>query len=98
MAALSIPRLVTLPEILESTAAAQLASELRSLNGHPVEIDAHAVGRISTLCIQVLLSAAVTWVADCIAFRIFNPSDAFLQAIHLLGLVEEQFAIERNAA
>jgi chemotaxis protein CheX len=88
--------IIELPEVLDSTTAAPLVVELQNLRGQPLEIGARSVGRVSTLCIQVLLSAATTWLDDNVAFQICAPSEAILEAIRILGLSEDQFAIARN--
>ena len=61
--------------------------------GADLVVDASAVGRINTLCVQILLSAKAAWDADSTRFSIISPSDAFAEALRLLGL-RSAFPIE----
>jgi len=79
------PVIVRLPEILDLRAAAPLARELSSLRGVPVTLDASHVTRIGGLCLQVLLSAQMTWRADDIALSLARPSTAFLESAIAFG-------------
>jgi chemotaxis protein CheX len=76
---------VPLPENLGLTAAAPLAARLCQLSGAPLELDASRVERLGGLCLQVLLSASVTWAAANTPLTIRNPSSAFLEAWSLFG-------------
>ena len=59
--------------------------EILSQNGKVV-IDAAAVDRLSTPCVQILLSAAQHMEQHGIPFVIKSPSDAFVSAFDDLGL------------
>lgn len=87
---------LSLSPTLESTAAAPLVAELLLLRGQPVTVAADTVSRASTPCMQVLLSAVATWKADGIPFHINGPSEGLLEAARLLGLSEEQLAMDRS--
>ena len=54
--------------------------------GGKVVIDAAAVDRLSTPCVQILLSAAQHMEQHGIPFVIRSPSDAFVSAFDDLGL------------
>lgn len=77
---------VSLPGICDANAAASLAARLVALRGGPVGIDASCVEKVSTLSLQVLISARITWKADRMAFSIQRSSQAFRQAVGVLGL------------
>ena len=77
-----------LPAVLDLRAAAPLAAELLSRRGKPLTIDASVVERLGGQCLQVLLSARNTWVADGQAFRIQNASAAFVASLTALGAAE----------
>ena len=76
---------ITLGDSLDMTAAAPLVRELLARRGHPVALDASQVRRLGGQCLQVLLSAQVTWSADGAAFEIVNPSPEFAEALALMG-------------
>lgn len=77
-----------LPQILDIAAAAPLWSELSRARGRPVELDASDVERVGGLCLQVLLTARAAWLADCLAFRVVNPSTGFVEATRLMGAAD----------
>lgn len=54
--------------------------------GKEVVIDASRVDRMSTPCIQVLLSAAKTMTENDQAFALRQPSEEFVTAFNELGL------------
>jgi len=87
------PANFSLAAILESPAAGPLAAELQNLRGRPLVIAGDAVSRISSLCMQVLLSADLTWKADGISFCIAAPSEALQEAARILGLNDGQLAM-----
>jgi chemotaxis protein CheX len=75
-----------LPEVLDLRAAAPLASEFLALRGRPVSVDASGVRRIGGQCLQVLLSAAVTWETDGHSFGFAAMSGAFEEGLAQLGV------------
>lgn len=77
---------VDLPPHLDLTAATPLAEQLLALRGEAVVIDASAVERVGAQCLQVLLSAVVTWKADMNPLEITKPSEGFEEGLRLLGL------------
>jgi chemotaxis protein CheX len=74
-----------LPAVMDMNAAAPLAAELVALRGQPVALDASAVERVGGLCLQVLLSARVTWAADGAAFTLERLSGPLQEALALAG-------------
>ncbi|HEX4767585.1 MAG TPA: STAS domain-containing protein [Lichenihabitans sp.] len=77
---------LALDEILDITAAGDLARKLLALRGLPIAIDASGVRHVGAQCSQVLLSAARTWEADAQTFRLLDPSAEFTEGLRLLGL------------
>jgi chemotaxis protein CheX len=80
-----------LPQILDLTQAQSLQQSLMALlAGGAVVLDASAVERMSTPCMQVLLAAGRVAEAANSPFQIVNASDVFLAAVADLGL-QRQF-------
>ncbi|HEX6959355.1 MAG TPA: STAS domain-containing protein [Ferrovibrio sp.] len=73
---------------MDLRAAEPLLHSFHEVMAHPgkVEIDASAVDRLSTPCVQILLSAAQHMEQQGIPFVIKAPSDAFVSAFDDLGL------------
>ena len=79
-----------LPAILDITRAQDLhATMIARVKGGAVVVDASAVERVSTPCIQVLLAAARSAEQVGTSFRISNASEALVAALADLGLSEE---------
>lgn len=78
--------MIELPPVLDLRAAKPLADQLLSLRGNSVKLDASKVEKIGGQCIQVFLSAAKTWEADCSDIEVVSPSPAFLAGLQTLGL------------
>jgi chemotaxis protein CheX len=74
-----------LPEVLDLNAATPLATELLTLRGADMEVDASAVVRMGAQCLQVLLSARATWRDDGFNLAIVGPSPEFTAVLTLLG-------------
>ncbi|WP_431204584.1 STAS domain-containing protein [Bradyrhizobium betae] len=80
-----------LPSQLDLTAARQLQDDIRSrLASGAVVLDAGAVDRLSTPCVQILLAAGLAAASADVSFRIANASEVFTTAVVELGL-ETQF-------
>jgi anti-anti-sigma regulatory factor len=75
------------PPILDLTAAADLKRDLLAIaaSGPGGTIDASQVRRITTPCLQVLVAARRSGDGGP-AFRLVNPSTAFLAALSTLAL------------
>ena len=79
---------VVLNDTLDLRAAGPLAADLLARRGQDVAIDASAVQRVGGQCLQVLLSARMTWAADGLAFRVVTPSPEFTEGVALLGAAD----------
>lgn len=77
---------IDLPANLDLTAAASLAERLLAARGEPLTIDASGVEKLGGQCLQVLLSAVVTFRADMTPLEITRPSEGFEDGLRLLGL------------
>ena len=76
-----------LPQTLDLTQAERLRGDLTGLLGSgAVLLDAAAVERMSTPCLQVLLAAGLAAEAASHPIQIVNASDAFRTAVADLGL------------
>lgn len=76
---------ISLAPVLNSAAAAGLASDFLSVRGQPIQVDAGDVSRIGGLCLQVLLSAGKTWASDNVPFTLTRVSQALRDQASLLG-------------
>lgn len=85
------PVVIELPEILDLKAAAALAGEFLSRRGEEIAIDASQVQRLGGQCLQVLLSAAMTWRADDVPIAFVNPSADFVEGLARLGIAPAEF-------
>jgi chemotaxis protein CheX len=83
-----------LPATLDSTMAPRLLADLLPLRGKPLRVSGEAVNRVSTSCLQVLLSAAATWKADGMPFSITTPSATLLESTRLLSIGNEIIATD----
>jgi chemotaxis protein CheX len=80
---------IVLPESLDLRAASPLASKLLSARGKGVTIDASRASTVGAQCLQVILSAKLTWRRDGQSFVIKDPSEAFLVSLSEAGLSAE---------
>ncbi|MES1199513.1 MAG: STAS domain-containing protein [Pseudomonadota bacterium] len=85
-----------LPWILDLNAAQPLQQALLAARGRPLALDAAQVERMGGLCLQVLVAAESTWIADAQPFVIENRSAAFEEALRVFGL--QDFAKAGGAA
>lgn len=92
------PASLTLAAALDLRAAAPLKQNLaRALAANaPVTLDAHAVQRMSTACIQLLVAFGAGMQAAGQAVTLARPSRPFAEAFEMLGLspVISQWRIE----
>jgi chemotaxis protein CheX len=79
------PAVIALPPVLDLKAARPLAGELLAARGGPVSLDASKVERLGALCLQVLLSARLTWAADDKSLILKDASPAFEEQFQRLG-------------
>ena len=74
------PLRMTLPETLDLRAATPLASTLLAARGAALTLDASQVASVGAQCVQVILSAKLTWRRDGQPFAIVDKSvDQFLR-------------------
>ncbi|MDF1608831.1 STAS domain-containing protein [Hoeflea sp. YIM 152468] len=83
------PKVLKLPEVLDLNAASRLHEQVLALKGEDIDIDASDVSRVGAQCMQVLLSAAMTWRAEDQNFKVEKASDAFVKTLNLLGISDE---------
>jgi chemotaxis protein CheX len=88
------PAVIALPAVLDLKAARPLAGELLARRGGALSLDASRVERLGALCLQVLLSARLTWDADGKPLTLKDPSPAFEEQFGLFGA----YAFERGAS
>jgi anti-anti-sigma regulatory factor len=67
------------------TAIEELLRDLRKARNTAVVLEAGDVTRVSTIALQALLSAWVTWKSDGHDFHVASASSALLEAANLLG-------------
>lgn len=80
------PKKLSLAPVLDLNEAQALHGKLMGLRGNSVVIDASAVERVGTLCVQVLMAGAKSWEADSQAFTFSKVSDAFAKTTQLIGV------------
>jgi chemotaxis protein CheX len=80
------PQRLELPEILDLKAAMPLVAEFLHCRGRDLCVDASKVHRLGAQCLQVLLSADLTWKADEAALCFTDPSPDFLDGLSKLGI------------
>ncbi len=89
---------IDLGSVLDIRAAEPLKNVLRKAisKGKPLTLDVGSVERMSTPCIQVLISAATVMKEAEAVFTIASPSDTFIESFNELGLfpVLKQWNIE----
>lgn len=83
------PQVLVLPPILDLPAAAPLKRQLEAALGdvNGVVVDASAVQKVTTACLQVLASAVKTSAEiGGVLLQFQNPSAAFMEATVMLSL------------
>ncbi len=86
---------LVLPEVMDLRAAGQLTQRILGFQGRALTLDASAVERIGGLCLQVLLSARLSWAVDRLPLTVMNPSQAFVDGLELFGA--PRFAISKTS-
>ncbi len=79
-----------LAPVLDLNEATVLHGKLQALRGSDVVVDASAVERCGTQCVQVLVAGAKAWEADKKTFSINQMSPAFEKTMQLIGVNFEQ--------
>lgn len=75
-----------LAEILDLNAAAPLVTQFLARRGADLRVDASHVQRLGGQCLQVLLSAAMTWKHDETHLSFVDPSPDFIDGLANLGI------------
>ena len=70
---------------LDLTAIDELLKDLRKARNTAVVLEAGEVSRVSTIALQALLSAWMTWKSDGHDFHVASASSTLLEAANLLG-------------
>ena len=81
---------ISLPEKLDSTAAVELRESLLQTDAADIVIDAGEVQQVGALCLQVLVSADMTFTHEERSFAIANQSEKFAAALELAGIDQFQ--------
>jgi chemotaxis protein CheX len=76
---------IVLPAVLDIQSAEALRVQLLGARGGPLTLDGSAVERLGGLCLQVLLSARRTWVADGHSLVVDPASEAFTDQWNAFG-------------
>lgn len=87
---------IKLPAVLELTEASKLTEELLKFRGSEIDIDASDVTYIGAQCAQVLLSAKMTWSADCLKLVVLNPSTVFTNSLELIGISPHELTMYKK--
>ena len=77
-------------------AVSELHAALLARRGHAIVVDASNVDHIGGRCLQLLLSAKLTWASDEQGFSLVSPSQSMKQALELTGL-DTAFSGEHGA-
>lgn len=94
----SAAKKLSLDNVLDLNAAGGLHAKLMGLRGSDLQIDASAVERVGTLCIQVLISAAKTWEEERHSLTFSQMSDALTKTMQLSGVnYDHMLAKESNS-
>lgn len=83
---------------LDPTAIDDLLRDLRKARNTAVVVEAADVARVSTLALQALLSAWMTWRSDGHDFHVASASPALVEAAALLGFPKDFLAREGHTA
>ena len=81
---------------LGAKAAAGLHAALLARRGQTIVIDASNVDHIGGGCLQLLLSAKLTWESDAQSFNLVSPSKPMIEALEFTGL-DKAFSEEQGA-
>jgi chemotaxis protein CheX len=86
----SVSDTVTLPAVADLTEAGPLKQHLEKAlaSGNGLTVDASAVQRVSSPCLQVLVAGVTAFAnAGGASLSISNPSEAFRETASVLGLM-----------
>lgn len=77
--------IIALSESLDFTAADSLLEQVKEARGQDLQLDASRVNRLGAACLQVLLSAAMTWASDGKIFQLTPRSPPVDEFLRLMG-------------
>ena len=93
----SASKTISLDNVLDLNAASSLRTQILALRGSNLAIDASAVEKVGTLCIQVLMSARKTWDEDKLSLTFSKMSEALMKTMQLSGVnYDHMLAKESN--
>jgi chemotaxis protein CheX len=93
----ALVQILTLPATLDLRAAGPLVANFNAARGNHVTVDASKVEKVGTLCVQILLSAHATWARDGIPLVMTSASDAFTEALDVLGIPLNKIAEQETS-
>ncbi len=82
------PAIIELPEIMDIVGAEEFLGQLKDMNNSGVDIvlDGNNIERLTTPCVQLMLSASVTAESNGVSFIVKNPSDVMFEVFEDIGL------------
>lgn len=80
---------IELSKVLDLVAAPLLLENFLQKKGNNLQVSADQVQRVGAQCLQVLLASRKAWEADGFDLSIVNPSEAFTEALTLMGVAVE---------
>jgi len=81
---------------LDFSACSDLFSEFQGHVGSGVVVDASGVGHLGAPCVQVLLCAARSWLAQGAPFAVVNRSSAFVLGLERLGIGADELPVSEG--
>jgi chemotaxis protein CheX len=85
---------LALPEILDLRAAGPLAASLLAAQGSPLILDGSKVEKIGAQCMQLIVSAHLTWERDGINLTLAKASMKLVEGFKAAGIRIEGFLEE----
>ncbi len=87
---------LTLPSNLNLVAAAPLKAQFLALRGEAIYVDGANVTRLGGPCLQVLLSARKTWIADGVDWVNRNFSPELIAALEEMSVDLGELGLEKE--
>lgn len=85
---------LALPEMMDLRAAGSLAASLLSAQGSPLVLDGSNVKKIGAQCMQLIVSAHLTWERDGMSLMVVKASKELMESFRAAGLGDEGFMEE----
>ncbi|MEM7597348.1 MAG: STAS domain-containing protein [Pseudomonadota bacterium] len=82
-----------LPEHFDGTTVSQVAAELLTRRGQPIELNAERVKTAGALGLQVLASTTKQWQQDDTTFEVLNASEGLVHAAETLGIAKADLGL-----